>query len=513
MSDPFEGLDKALSTLSSIESSSDRIAQNFEKIKSAVAGVYGAGGGGGGGGFAGANKSSSTTGGAGSSGGLIDTGSTAPDRTSSTRKALFAGIEMVGAVSSFLPTAQEAMNIDAMANRMRFYGQAQSGTAGGAYGVQRALSGLGTATSAIDANVAANMGAGVGLLPGLSNYRVNSSFGGVLGGAALASNLTPGMGLQGGMQAMGGLNQARNVNMLKMIGVNVRDQNGQMNDLPDIIGQVYKLLEQSSGTGGVTPQAIAVSAMSGNALDSILNQYFGNDANLRQTVLSGLLQMANSKGVSLRTSGTKGQMIRTGGSTGTLSSLSTRYTQEQDMLQQWSRATNEGFAGANRFIGDIYSGLAKIPGATGGDTGNQFTSALAKYGAGGAQAVQAGLTGLEVFAGARGGAGGQFMNAGGDLAGALLPGLSSNVPSGVFKAGGIAAGLGIVGLGAASGANWSPNETYSTGGATSAPTGASYSGPVYTGGITINVTAPVNSSDATDWAAQLAKALQGAASS
>jgi len=455
------------------------------------------GGGGGAGSSTGANQSSSTTGnagnvsGGGGSGNILDVGGI-PDfkdpNTRSRRQQLFgSGIQALGAVSGMLPSTQEAMNLDALANRLRFYGQSGSmRNIGGAFNVQNAAANLGTPTSAIDAAAAANQGAGQGLLPGLNNYGATGTFGGVLGGAALASNLTPGLGLQGGMSAMAGLNTARNVNMLRMIGVNVRNGQGQMNDLPDVIGQVFKMLEQSAGTGNVTAQSIAVSAMSGNALDSILNQYFGNDAALRQTVLAGLIQMANSGGASLRTSGSREGMLRTGGLSAPVVSLAKRNISEQDMLQQWSRATNEGFIGANKFASGLYGGLAKLAGGDLNDN-SLLDKYLGKGGSGLLKGAQAAMVGIDTFGGLRGGAG------------ALLTDSIVGAGSSFFpKAGPLSKALGaatagslIVGAGAA-GYNMDPNYSPGTNNQNYGALPVS-TAPVYTGAITINVTAPTGS--------------------
>jgi hypothetical protein len=409
------------------------------------------------------------------------------------------GIELAGGLASMLPTTQEAMNFDTLANRLRFYGNsAAMQNIGGAYAMQRAVANLGTPTSASDAAAAANQGAGQGLLPGLSNYNATSTFGGVMGGAALASNLTPGLGLQGGMAAMAGLNAARNVNMLRMIGVDVRNQQGQMNDLPDVIGQIYRMLKQSAGQEP-TAQMIAVSAMSGNALDSILTQYFGNDSSLRQTVLSGLLQMANSGGASLRTSGTGAEVTRTGGTSAPVQSLAKRNVAEQNMLQQWSRATNEGFMGANRLLSDIYTGLGNVPGSKFGGTFN---------------AAQAALVGMDTFGGARNGAGAMITDS---ILGAGGAGLNylSGIPSlkGVGTATAVGAGAVLAGFGANEvGSNFNPNYSPGTNNANNSRLPSGTGAPVYTGNITINVTSPTGS-DPWAFANQITSSMVNAARS
>jgi hypothetical protein len=486
-SDAVDDLNKSLQTTDAL------VTSIAAKTKSIGGNIRGGGAGGAGGGQV-ANYSSSTTGNAsstgsgGGSGGILDVGGI-PDfkdpNARSTRQKLFgSAMQGVGAISAMLPSTQEAMNLDALANRLRFYGQSGSmRNIGGAFAVQSGAAVLGTPTSAIDAAAAANQGAGQGLLPGLSNYGATGTFGGVLGGAALASNLTPGLGLQGGMSAMAGLNTARNVNMLRMIGVNVRNSQGQMNDLPDVIGQVFKMLEQSAGTGNVTAQSIAVSAMSGNALDSILSQYFGNDAALRQTVLAGLIQMANSGGTSLRTAGTREGMLRTGGLSAPVVSLATRNVSEQNMLQQWSRATNEGFIGANDMISGMYGGLSKLAG--GGTSGNSTLDRILGAGSGLLKSAQAAMVGIDTFGGARGGAGALLTDSLVGAGSAFFPrGSGMAAPLGLA-----AAGLGIVGAGA--GTNFDPNRSPGTSG-DYGPLPVS-TAPVYTGAITINVTAPTGS--------------------
>jgi hypothetical protein len=502
-SDAVQDLNRELQTTDSL------LSGIANKAKSIGGGLRGSGGGGGGGGQV-ANFSSSTTGGAGSNGGGpggLDVGGV-PDfkdpTTRASRAKLIGGgaLELAGAISSFLPSSQEALNIDTLANRLRFYGNsAAQQNIGGAFAMQRSLAALGTPISAMDPAIAANSGAGMGLLPGLSNYNANSQFGGVLGGAALASNLTPGLGLQGGMAAMAGMNTARNVNMLRMIGVSVRNNQGQMNDLPDIIGQIFKILEQSAGAGNVTPQSIAVSAMSGNALDSILNQYFGNDSSLRQTVLSGLLQMASTGGASLRVSGVKDAMVKTGGLSSPVTSLAARNAAEQNMLQQWSSATNTGFMGANSVLSSIFKGLGNAA------TGNNVLSKTL-------QGLQAGVVGMETFGGARGGAGAlaadAILGTTSDLIGTTGLGaqLSKLGPMGKILMG-AAGGLAVGAAGYTMGQNINPN--VSPGGSSwTAPT--TPSSPVYTGNITINVTSPTGS-DPWAFANQITQAMVAAARS
>lgn len=291
--------------------------------------------------------------------------------------------------SMLLPSTNEALRLNLLGERYRFYGGA--GTVGGGltgptgnlskgsyYAMQQAGR-YGTPVDSMDAAFASNIGAGMGLLPGLKNYGTGERFSGIMGGAALVSNLVPGSGLQGGMTAMAGLNQARNVNMLRMIGINVRNNGGTgMRDLPDIIDQLYKILKQSAGQDP-TPEMIAVSAMSGNALDSLLSQFFGNDENLRQSVIAALIQMSRSKGTSIGVSGSKENLMKTGGISQSVISLANRNTSEAGLKMATSAGVLKGANIANATISGISNFMTSL--ANGSGVGGRASATAAQGGA------------------------------------------------------------------------------------------------------------------------------------
>lgn len=318
----------------------------------------------------------------------------------------------------FLPTVDEATTTQLAQSRIKFFGEGgylnpkESGREGfridqqyagnAAYRLQRDLSNLGTALTPSDATAAINNGMQMGFLPSLKNYgmgRADSDttrFSGVLGGAALASNLVPGIGIQGGMQAMGSLNQGQNVNMLRMLGVQVRNAKGTgMNDLPEIIEQIYNLLVRGSKT--VTAEDFATSLMPGNALDSLLNQYLGGDATLKNVVIAGLFQRLKSRD-KLRISGTKESLMKTGGSTLGPSSISARSTSELGLIQSYSDSTVNAMNTANQGLMNVYGKLA---------TGNLFSKETSDglSGKGLITRLQNLQTKLDIYSGARGNAG------------------------------------------------------------------------------------------------------------
>jgi len=257
------------------------------------------------------------------------------------------------------PSPQKAMYTEMFGSRMGFYNRNIS--LENAYNMQLNAASLGLATSDMDAMYASNVAASSGLLPGLKNFGATQQFGGVMGGASLFSNLSPGIGLQGGMGAVAALNQARSVNRLRMIGINVRNEEGTgMRDIPAIIDDLYDILKNAAGEEP-TEQAIAVSAMSGNALDSLLNQYFGNDENLRQSVLAALIQKARNKGAKMAGIGTKAELAKTGGLTQTVISTANRNAVGTRLAQNFATPVNVGTIQANTVvsgISDLLSNLA-----------------------------------------------------------------------------------------------------------------------------------------------------------
>jgi hypothetical protein len=202
------------------------------------------------------------------------------------------------------PELSDALQLNLLANRQRFYGGA--GTIQQGFAVGKNLSTAGTPTNPLDAALAANAFVGAGIMPS------NPGYGNAMQGAATISNLFPGIGLQGGASAMGALNAPGSVNRLRMIGINVRNNEGTgMRSFNEIIDKLWKILSRAKG-GTPTKDDIAISAMPGNALDSMLNQYFGGNENLKYSVLFALQQKAMGgtlDKMSLQTTGASSKAI------------------------------------------------------------------------------------------------------------------------------------------------------------------------------------------------------------
>jgi hypothetical protein len=369
------------------------------------------------------------------------------------------GINNLMAAASLAPTTQESVYLEQLSNRLRFYTNGNISNKEG-FNIQKQASNMGTAISALDAPTAINSLVSSGLMPGLKNFRAGTGYTGILGGAALASNLTPGIGITGGAGVMAGLNQASNVNMLKMFGVQVRTPDGTgMNDLSNIIDQLYTLLARN---GPVSERDIAISAMSGNALDSIINQYFGGDPNIRSTIIAGLIQKSKGMGFAKTTSKKypkRGSLEESGALTQGAMTTSNRSTSELQMLQKLSNPVVQGLTRANNIAQGMFNFM--------GSEGDKNTKAGA--------AIRAGLnitTMMETLSGIRGGAGGLLADTATGGYGALAVGGVS-----VIKTLNDALTAGKLDL-----------NPESTGISTTGATMASKAGPLYTGAITINVT-------------------------
>jgi|LauGreDrversion4_2_1035121.scaffolds.fasta_scaffold01354_4 murein DD-endopeptidase MepM/ murein hydrolase activator NlpD len=246
-----------------------------------------------------------------------------------------------------LPTVEQAFEQDLLRSRFGFYGGRNANA------TQMNMARQGTTTDPMDAARASMTGASMGLMPGLKN------FSSVAQSAAGISNLMPGVGLQGGMQAMGALNQGKNVNMLKMIGVNVRDAQGMMRGFDDIAKDLWKTLNsQKTGSKKISKEDISYSLQPGNALDSMMNQYFGNDPILRQSVISKLMDLAGTGGQG--SSLDKTRLEKAGATTGAVTSMSDRNAASLNATQAVAPSVLKGFEKANEHLAAASNKLAEV---------------------------------------------------------------------------------------------------------------------------------------------------------
>jgi len=246
-----------------------------------------------------------------------------------------------------VPTVEQAFEQDLLRSRFGFYGGKNANA------TQLNMARQGTTTDPMDAARASMTGASMGLMPGLKNFSSIAS------SAAAISNLMPGVGLQGGMQAMGALNQGKNVNMLKMIGVNVRGADGMMRQFQDIAKDLWKVLNsQKAGSGSISKEDISFSLQPGNALDSMMNQYFGNDPILRQTVISELMLLAGTGGKGSPMN--KKTLADQGATTSAVTSMSDRNAASLNATQAVAPSVLKGFETANDLLATASNKLADV---------------------------------------------------------------------------------------------------------------------------------------------------------
>lgn len=120
-------------------------------------------------------------------------------------------------------------------------------------------------------------------------------------GVAQASQLTPGMGGQGAMRAAGAMQRGKTVNMLKGVGINIRDEQGNLKPPNEIIEMLWKKIcrEYAGAYGsGKTPseREVLIGFQQGNSMDSLVQNLFGDDPMVYMMIKNGLIFKARTAG-------------------------------------------------------------------------------------------------------------------------------------------------------------------------------------------------------------------------
>lgn len=180
--------------------------------------------------------------------------------------------------------------------------------------------------------------AGVGM--GLPNY-LN-----IMNGIGTMSSLTPGVGFEKSAAAYGALQAPRSVNMLRSIGIQIRDpMTGQMKNFKQIANDVWdKLNREKLGTESITVEDLDTGFMPGGSLDSMLNNFFGGDEFLKAQVKTALY--ARARGVSK--SYKKEELKQAGITTEAILSFSDRQKKAMEGISQTSRAGAGAFTVGNQ---------------------------------------------------------------------------------------------------------------------------------------------------------------------
>jgi hypothetical protein len=252
--------------------------------------------------------------------------------------------------------------------------------------------------------------------------------------------MLPGAGLEAGMGAVTALNQGASVNKLRMIGINVRDQNGYMRDIEDIARDLWKTLNstKSGGSRNISEADLSYSLQPGMSVDMLLNQYFGSDAVLRQSIVAYLFQFAKNNGAKVgggyTSSAGKANLSLTGANPSITQSIGTRNAAGYNNTNAFTNAGIKGITKANQDI----------------TAASNFTAGTADWSGG----LVEGTTYAQTLAGAGNGAGGIMISGllkATDILGSIGKTLG-NLVSKIFPAaGGVAArGAGLAAGAAAS---------------------------------------------------------------
>jgi hypothetical protein len=135
----------------------------------------------------------------------------------------------------------------------------------------------------------------------------NDQFAGsVMSGISNVSNLTPGMGLEGTTRAYGGMQRGRSVNMLRGVGIKIRDENGNMKPMDVIIDDLWTKIcrdVMKDGKGKPTEQEMLIAFQPGNSMDSMVQNLFGDDPLVYTSIKNGLIYKAKTGGASINRDG------------------------------------------------------------------------------------------------------------------------------------------------------------------------------------------------------------------
>jgi len=323
----------------------------------------GSGGGSGGSSSGGGGSSSSSSGGFGFGfGGIAGVINTI---TSAVSTGINAVMGVANKVGSVMPSTSDLVETNLLTQRASFFNTDRSLSTNGysaANNLQNTIARAGTVTSPLDALRGITAAQSYGIM--------GPNFNDVMSGIANVSNLVPGAGIEGTTRAIGAMQSGHSVNMLKAIGIKIRDENGNLVPPDQVIDQIWaklcKDVSRSGRTAAITLKDVQIGLQQGNSLDSMLNTYFGSDPILKQMIANGLIFKAQSSGgqsLADQASGgpaiTKTSVLNAGGTTQAVSGVSSSSAVNAAAGQLLGAgATNlAGYAQANA---DIIAGVGTV---------------------------------------------------------------------------------------------------------------------------------------------------------
>lgn len=312
-------------------------------------------GGGGGGGVFGRSPGAGGTSGAGGAGSGYNMGlSNIPV----IGPAVGAAYALYNTASNLTPSTSDVLEAQLLQQRASFYTGGGKGGIGAIQSSQQSiaqaamLSGDNPQMDVLRAQVAAQS-------YGLTGPSATS----IVRSAANVSNLMPGIGVEGAVRATGAMQQAASVNMLRGIGIQLRGTDGTLKGPDEVIEDVWKKItrdySQAYGANkSPSLKEVQISLQPGNALDSMLNQYFGGDPMLKQLVANGLIYKA--QGGSTDTGAMKAGVAALGGTTSAMLSYSSTAAAGQGFMTAAQPFAAAGFTTANEQISTYYDNVKTV---------------------------------------------------------------------------------------------------------------------------------------------------------
>jgi hypothetical protein len=220
-------------------------------------------------------------------------------------------------------------------------------------------------------------------------------------GVANASNLVPGMGGEGTMRAAGSMQNARTNNMLKGVGIQIRDDKGNLKPPDQIVDDLWKKICReyagAYGAGKMPSEAeMNIGFQQGNSMDSLLQNMFGSDPMVYNLIKNGLLFKARTGGgkINAQTSQdagfttaavrafNKGNAVATQGLMLTSDLGAGAFGATKNILTDFGNMQNRTMPGAVQGL-NITAAILQTLGAAGNGVGNnliKFLTALAANG-------------------------------------------------------------------------------------------------------------------------------------
>ena len=128
------------------------------------------------------------------------------------------------------------------------------------------------------------------------------NLGAAMQSAGTMSAITPGLGAAGAVNAFSAVQTGRSINNLITAGIQIRDSQGRMKSIPQIIDLVWAKMQREKAPGSeITVSSLNNELAHGMPLAMFLDFYFGGDPGLRASVENGLMVIASNKGAKLET--------------------------------------------------------------------------------------------------------------------------------------------------------------------------------------------------------------------